>query len=114
MRNKGLRGLYHSVQLFRDLDPELQSQTIVCFLLIAAAPTDIPMRDLQDTLDMPSSSTSRNVAALSKHHRLGRPGLDLVETYEDPEDRRFKRVRLTARGRALRSRINLLVGETED
>jgi DNA-binding MarR family transcriptional regulator len=107
---KGLRNLYHAVQLFRDLDPELQTQTVVCFLLIAEASEDIHMRDLQSTLNMPSSSTSRNVAALSKFHRTGTPGLDLVEAYEDPKDRRFKRVRLSAKGRALRSRINHFMG----
>lgn len=74
--SKGLRTLYQAVQMFRDLDPELQTQTVVCFLLIADAREDLPMRDLQTALDMPSSSTSRNVAALSKHHRLGREGLD--------------------------------------
>ena len=106
--NKGLRNLYQAVQLFRDLDPELQTQTVVCFLLIAEARDDLPMRDLQTELAMPSSSVSRNVAALSKHHRLGRAGLDLVEAYEDLADRRFKRVRLTPKGKAFCARIQSL------
>lgn len=107
--NKGLRNLYQAVQLFRDLDPELQTQTVVCFLLIADASPDLPMRDLQTALAMSSASTSRNVAALSKHHRLGRAGLDLVEAYEDMADRRFKRVRLTPKGKAFRVRIQSLM-----
>lgn len=108
--NKGLRTLYQAVQMFRDLDPELQTQTVVCFLMIAEAREDMPMRDLQAALGMPSSSTLRDVAALSKHHRLGRPGLDLVEAYEDLNDRRFKLVRLTPKGKAFRSRIIALMG----
>ena len=107
---KGLRTLYLAVQMFRDLDPELQTQTVVCFLLIAGAKDNMPMRDLQTMLGMPSSSTSRNVAALSKHHRLGREGLDLVEAYEDLADRRFKLVRLTPKGKAFSNRLNSLMG----
>ena len=108
--SKGLQNLYQAVQLFRDLDPELQTQTVVCFLLIADARDDLPMRDLQTALNMPSSSTSRNVAALSRRHRLGRAGLDLVEAYEDLADRRFKRVHLMPKGKALRVRIQSLMG----
>jgi DNA-binding MarR family transcriptional regulator len=107
---QNLRTLYHAVQLFRDLDPELQTQTVVCFLLVANNTEPTPMRDLQTALDMPSSSTSRNVAALSKHHRLGKPGLDLVEAYEDRNDRRFKLVRLTPKGQAFKARLLSFLG----
>jgi len=35
--SKALRTLCQAVQLFRDLDPELPTQTVVCFILIANA-----------------------------------------------------------------------------
>lgn len=112
--SKGLRTLYQAVQLFRDLDPTLPSQTVVAFLLIAAgaatAPEeDIQMRDLQAAMDTSSASVSRNVAVLTIQHRLGKPGLNLVERYEDPRDRRNTRVRLTPKGRALRERLAILM-----
>ena len=94
-----------AVALFRDLDAQVAAGTIHCFLVIASADGDIAMRDLQDRAGMPSSTTSGNVAALSAQHRLGKPGLNLVETYEDPLHRSHKRVRLTAKGRALPGRI---------
>lgn len=106
-----LKILAHALALFRDLDPLVPAQTIQCFLLIASAQgQDIHMRDLQDQMGMVSSSVSRNVAALSQHHRLGKPGLDLVEAYEDPADRRYKRVRLKPKGRQLKARLEHLVG----
>lgn len=104
--SKGLRTLYQAVQLFRDLDPELPTQTVVCFILIANADEDIQMRDLQNALDTSSASTTRNVAHLSDHYKPRVPGLGLVEAYEDMNDRRYKRVRLTAKGKSFRTRLN--------
>jgi len=111
LSSKGLRTLYQAVQMFRDLDPDVPTATLATFLLVAEeGEGDIHMRDLQSAMDSTTSSTSRNVAYLSAHHRLGKPGLGLVETYEDLEDRRFKRVRLTAKGRGLKARLTNLVG----
>ncbi|MCA6062903.1 helix-turn-helix domain-containing protein [Thalassolituus marinus] len=44
-------------------------------------------------------SCSRNVAALSKVHRLNKPGHDLVYAIEDPAERRRKIVFLTPKGK---------------
>ena len=57
------------------------------------------MQELAQRADLAQSSISRNVAALGKWHRLQKPGLNLVETFEDPRDRRRKPVYLTAKGR---------------
>lgn len=108
--SNGLRTLALAVALFRDLDPIIPASTVLCFLHIAAAPNgDIHMRELQDALGIASSSTSRNVAYLSETHRLGRPGLDLVENYIDPLDGRYKRVRLKPRGRTMALRLQQLM-----
>jgi DNA-binding MarR family transcriptional regulator len=108
---KSLRTLATAVEAFRALDAEMQSQQIVTFLMVAAAGNDhISMRQLADHLGIASSSVSRNVAALSEHHRLGHPGHNLVEAYEDPADRRNKRVRLTAKGRTLAARLQQITG----
>jgi DNA-binding MarR family transcriptional regulator len=105
---KGLGRLIQLMEMLRAIDPEMPAQTVLTFLIIADEP-DISMRDLQNRLGLASSSTSRNVAALSKHHRLGKDGADVVEAYEDPADRRYKRVRLTGKGAALTRRISQLV-----
>lgn len=107
--NKGLRTLNQAIALFRDLDPEIPATTIILFLAVAEAPEPIGMVDLQNNLGLPSSTTSRNVAYLSETHRLGKSGLGLIERYEDLHNRRAKLVRLTAKGRALKTRlINLI------
>jgi DNA-binding MarR family transcriptional regulator len=44
------------------------------------------------------ASVSRAIAALGELHRLGKPGYNLVETHEDPEERRRKIVFLSKKG----------------
>ena len=65
--------------------------------------------DLRNALDMPSASSSRILAALSKIHRLGKPGHDLIEWVENPEDRRAKLLYLSAKGRALVTKLRTIV-----
>lgn len=101
-----LRTLGAALALFRDLDPEVPATTILCFLVVSQAESeDVHMKDLQQSLGITPASASRNIAYLSKEHRLGKPGLDLVETYEDPADRRFKRIRLKPKGKQLKTRL---------
>ena len=95
-----LDGLLRQIELFRTLDPEIQAQGLSTFLTIAKNdPSPISMRDLAESVGIAQSSCSRNVASLGKIHRHGRPGHQLVESYEDPMDRRIKLVKLTQKGR---------------
>lgn len=95
-----LDGLFDQIELFRTLDPEIQAQGLSTFLVIAMSdPEPISMRVLADRVGIAQSSCSRNVAALGKIHRHGRPGHQLVESYEDSMDRRTKLVKLTPKGR---------------
>ncbi len=98
--NLVLSGLRNQIELFRTLDPEIQAQGLSTFLTIAMSdPVPISMRDLAEAVGIAQSSCSRNVASLGQIHRHGRPGHQLVESYEDPMDRRNKLVKLTPKGR---------------
>ena len=55
-------------------------------------------KDLMKSTGLVNSTMSRNINALGEWHRLGRPGLRLVETIEDDFDKRIKRVHLTKKG----------------
>ena len=83
----------------RVIDPEIQAQTIAVFLEVARQPEGIKMQELAEKVGISQSSVSRNVAALSHMHRVGRPGYDLVVAFEDPAERRRKIVRLTPKGK---------------
>jgi DNA-binding MarR family transcriptional regulator len=80
-------------------------------LLAVAEQPGLTMQELSDTVGMSQSSCSRNVAALSKWHRLGSPGLDCLEAIEDPRERRRKVMYLTAKGRQrIKAALEALLG----
>jgi len=88
------------IEEFRKMDQEMQMQTAMIFLLIARE-EGLHSRDLMQHTGLTSASVSRNVAALSKYHRKGRPGHDVIVAREDPIDRRNKQLFLTGKGRAV-------------
>ena len=72
-----------------------------------------PMKDIADALGVAQSTMSRNIANLGEISRHHTPGLRFVRAVEDPNERRRKVVRLTARGRQLRDRLlSTLEGDT--
>ena len=90
---------------FRGLDPEISAQEIALFLKIADN-KDISLTALADDLKISQSSVSRNIMKLSEINRHRTEGLGLVETFENPENRREKLVRLTAKGRQFFKNLN--------
>jgi DNA-binding MarR family transcriptional regulator len=95
---KDLLKTWQAIEEFRKLDPEIPTQTVNTFLY-AALHEGCTMRDLATALGVAQSTMSRNVSALSKVHRSGRPGLDLVRRDPDPYERRRVVVTLTPRGK---------------
>jgi DNA-binding MarR family transcriptional regulator len=65
-------------------------------------------RDLEEELDLNNSSVSRTVNALAQVHRNGKPGLDLITTFPDPEEGRRFMITLTVKGRLLYKQIQQL------
>lgn len=113
-REHNLELLIGTLENFRKLDIEMPIQYVVTFLSIALrekAEEGLSIKDLEQWTHLSQSATSRNVQALSKWFKPrtkvapGVPGHDLVETFEDPMDRRKKIVRLTPKGRALQNTI---------
>lgn len=98
------------IEKFRVLDAEMQMQTAAVFALVAVR-SSITMKEIGARLNLSQSSCSRNVAALSGWHRLDRVGHGLVETINDPAERRRKIVRLTAEGARMAAMLAELLNE---
>lgn len=94
------RSIFSILQELRELDADMPMNQAVCFAWIALNEGRTQV-ELRQDLDMASSTSSRSLAALSKVHRLGKPGLNLIEWVENPEDRRAKLLFLTVQGRHL-------------
>lgn len=86
------------IERFREMDTEMQTQTVAVFLCVAKSPMPVRMSVIADETGLAQSSISRNVALLSQWSRHQVKGQGLLEAYEDPTERRRKLVRLTKKG----------------
>lgn len=91
------RRLLSFIEEFRKLNPNMTAGVISTFLNVMAKP-GITMKELEHNTGLSSSAVSRNVQMLSAWVKKGEKGFDLVETYDDDEDRRVKRVRPKQKG----------------
>ena len=76
-------------------------QAVVLAAVAAANKDGIEMREIASQAGISTSSVSRNIAALGDWHRMQKPGLGLVETRMDYQDRRRKPVHLSSKGEAV-------------
>lgn len=97
------------VEFLRIIDNDMPIQTAATFLIIAQH-EGLSAVEIKERLGMASSTASRNIAALSERHRLGKPGYGLVLQREDPLDRRRKTHHLTPKGRRLLGQLIGAVG----
>lgn len=93
------------LETFRDLDPSMPVSEIL-FLLAAARQPESSMKQLADSAGIPYASASRYLTGLSGGRpAVGVEGLGLLETAENPMDRKFKIISLTEQGSELLAQI---------
>ncbi len=88
-----------AIERFREIDAEMQAQSMAILLKIAKHPVPLKMAEIAEELGLSQSTVSRNVGYLGKLNRHKEQGHQLVEALEDPMERRRKLVRLTAKGK---------------
>jgi DNA-binding MarR family transcriptional regulator len=103
-----LMRMYEAVQMFRELDSEIQAQAMSLFLCVAENP-GITMQKAAKLLAVSQSSISRNAMLLSRLRRDRKPGLELLETRDNPDNLREKMMELTPKGKRLASQIGALI-----
>ena len=106
---RALNKIYRIIEEFRKLDPEIPSQAINTFLYIVLH-EGCSVKDIGEALNLRQSSASRNVAMLSKMHRLRKPGFGLIEAREDPRERRRKVITLTPKGKRFLEDLDIHIG----
>lgn len=96
--------LWNALIDVRKIDPEMPAQTLAALCAIAMHNPDrdepLTMRDVEQKVGVASSTMSRIISRLSKMKTPTEPGLDLVEQFISPTNRRYREVRLTPAGRA--------------
>lgn len=99
-----LRALYHMFERLRELDSDMPIQQAL-ILVYVALNEGKTQAELNAVLDLPNSTMSRNIAALSSINRLNKPGLGLIKWVDHPTDRRAKHLWLTPKGRTFMARV---------
>lgn len=96
------------LEMVRRLDPSdtLSASTVLMLFYVMQYP-DSTIKQLEKLTEMSKSSTSRHVLILTERgdRARARPGLGLLTTYEDSQDARVKRVKLTPKGERLQADI---------
>jgi DNA-binding MarR family transcriptional regulator len=84
---------------------DMGTQTVLTFLTIASSGSGgIPQSQLLKLTGMTQAGVSRNITRLGDGS-VREAGLKLIESYEDPMNRRYKLVKLTAKGKAVVDQI---------
>ncbi|MEA2708187.1 MAG: hypothetical protein QOF78_788 [Phycisphaerales bacterium] len=100
--------LMSAVEHFRQLDPEMPSQMVLCFLIVAENP-GITLTKLGERAGIVASSVTRNIYSLSRIKSKGISGHDLVDVELNPESRREKLVSLSAKGKRFYGTLMALI-----
>ena len=104
LTNPDMERVLQVMDLFRMLDKEVPAQVIACFLYIASH-DNCHKTALEQDLEMSTASGSRNTDWLSDHHRLQKPGMNLITKEVDPSHRKRIQLKLTDKGRDIVERI---------
>lgn len=87
------------------IDPEMPLQQALCLFVIAEAEDGLSLTDLAKKVGIALATASRYVGALGKMNRHHTAGLNFIESYEDPMERRKKVIKITIKGRNALRRI---------
>lgn len=92
----------------RQVDPEMPVAQAMCLFVIAQAEEGLSLTELSKKVGIGMATASRYVASLNNITRYKTEGLRLVESFENPLERRKKVIRLTTRGKIA---IRKILGE---
>lgn len=108
LTNPDMDRLGRVMNLLRILDKEVPAQVLACFFYIASH-DNCHKTALEEDLNMPNSSASRNIARLTERHRLNKAGMGLIIKEDDPSNRRRLQLRLSPRGQELIKQIEAIL-----
>lgn len=93
-----------ALEQFMELDRLLTAFQIHAFMLIATNEGQT-QKWIEDKLKTSNATASRTISKWLDYERPGVPGFGFVESHVNPEDRRFRVVSLTPKGRAFLKRL---------
>ncbi len=98
------------INLIRLYDREVPAQ-VLATLLYVGSHNDCHKTALEEDLNFTTASSSRNTDRLSKDHRLGKAGFDLITKEVEEQKPRRQRLKLTRKGEDLMNQIKQILYE---
>lgn len=96
-----------TVEAFADVSPDMSVATVLTFLYVGRRGVCI-QKDVEKELGLSNAAASRNINYWCV---TGSKKLEFIERYEDADDRRYNRLRLTRKGQGF---LDRLLGVYED
>ena len=87
------------------LEQDMPLQQAKCLFIVSQEEEGMSLSDIAKKAGIGLATASRYISALGKLNRHRQEGLQLIESFEDPMERRKKIIRLTAKGRTTIKRI---------
>tara|TARA_B110001469_G_C9608025_1_gene302377 strand:+ start:527 stop:922 length:396 start_codon:yes stop_codon:yes gene_type:complete len=116
-QRKTLRALIDVVEMFRTLDSDMPTQTMLAFLYTKVVEKEndfATVKCIAKELNTSNSSASRNIIAHTVHNRQLKGGTMLLESFENPRKRNEKVVRLTNKGDKFLNLVLRRLGNAQD
>ena len=106
--SKGIGKAIRLLEHFKNLDSEMSISAALALLYAEQAETQ---RDVETRLGMSNAAASRNVSYWTEWKRYQVAGMNMVETREKPEDRRYRLISYTPKGEAFVEQIRNIFGD---
>lgn len=94
----------NSLELFSEIDPEMQLPTMLTFLYVAGMGS-CTQKEVEEALGLSNAASSRNVSYWTHRRFDRRPGVGFIKREEDENDRRYKMITLTPAGRVFYAKL---------
>lgn len=97
--SKEIRTAIRVLEAFKEVDPDITLPSMLAFLYYVERDGQAGNQyEMEQRLDMSGATASRATAHWLKYKRPKYPGLDMVESIPDPEDRRYRMISLNRKG----------------
>ena len=93
----------------KEIGPEVQAVTMQAFLYVAEKGSCL-QTDVEADLKISNSSSSRNVSFWTERRFDRQPGMGFIDRIPDDENRRLRRLTLTAKGKKFYAKIRQVTG----
>ena len=110
---RAARKMLAAIQLFRELDGDMQMPMAASFLLVALN-DGVSRTEVMNELGVAGSTATRNLMGLMESGRLGRPGHGLIDQRVNPDERRWRMHSLSPAGRRFLKRLVAVLDAEDD